>query len=130
MWLRRINDSGNEFRYELETFYTAPLLMDDFMQTQMFPLLKYWKNNNGEFQLCKCNEKVYVTVEMLLSNFVAIDSNVDKKIKDLEQFKQNVQANNLENSLKPFVLGDVENVPTDDANITQQVTNLDNDVYN
>ena len=130
MWLRIINDSGNEFRYELETFYAAPLLNDDFTQTQMFPLLKYWKNNDGEFQLCRCNEKIYVTVETLLNNFIAIDSNVDKKIKDLDAFKQNVQSNNLEGSLKPFVLGDVTYVSTNASNDVPQVTNLDNDVDN
>jgi hypothetical protein len=52
MWLRRIDDSGEEFRYELETFFSAPLMFDNcgrLEKTQMFVLYKYWKNNDGEF---------------------------------------------------------------------------------
>ncbi len=49
MWLRRIDDSGTEFRFELDSFYSVPLMLDDCGQTQMFALYKYWKDNNGEF---------------------------------------------------------------------------------
>lgn len=49
MWLRRIDDSGAEFRFELDSFYSAPLMLDDCSQTQIFALYKYWKDNNGEF---------------------------------------------------------------------------------
>lgn len=130
MWLRRIDSDGSEFRYELEDFYTATLMTGKGQQTQMFVIYKYYKNNDGEFKLCKCNEKVYVTIEMLLSAFVVIDSEIDKKIKDLQEFKKNAQAQNLEKSLAPFTLGCVEesnNVFADCANLDKNTTvnNLD-----
>ena len=130
MWLRRIDTDGSEFRYELEDFYTAPLMTGKGQYTQMFVVYCYYKNNDGEFKLCKYNEKVYVTIETLLSMFVAIDSEVDEKIKDLQEFKKNVQAQNLEESLAPFTLGCVEesnNVCADCANLDKNktVNNLD-----
>lgn len=125
MWLRRIDDSGTEFRYELETFYSAPLMLDNWGQTQMFVLYKYYKNNDGEFSLCRSNEKVYVTIETLLSKFVAIDSEVDKTMLDLESFRTNTYAKNLEDSLSPFNLGRVEDVNESSAD-NDQITNLDN----
>lgn len=136
MWLRRIDDSGEEFRYELETFFSAPLMFDNcgrLEKTQMFVLYKYWKNNDGEFQLCKSDEKVYVTIETLLSKFVAIDSAVDKTIQDLENFKTNIYAKNLEDSLSPFNLGCIVDVSKPSADLANccpeannQITNLDN----
>ena len=130
MWLRRINDSGVEFRYELETFYTAPLMLDDGGQTQCFVVYKYWKDNNGEFKLCRSNEKVYVTIETLLSQFVKIDSPVDNTIKSLQEFKSNIQAKNLEDSLTPFVLNKSEesnNTTLDPTCLDEEkaITNLD-----
>ena len=127
MWLRRINDNGKEFRYELETFYSASLMLDDCSQTQMFVLYKYWKDNNGEFQLCKSNEKTYVTIETLLSQFVAIDSKVDKQIIELQNFKTNVQAKNLEDSLTPFNFGCVEDISEPSAD-NNQIINLDSNI--
>lgn len=110
MWLRRINSDGNEFRYELETFYSVPLMLDDGSNTTCFVLYKYWKDNNGEFKLCRSNEKVFVTIETLLSEFVQIDSHVDKELNALQEFKRNIQAKNLEDSLAPFCVGGVEEV--------------------
>lgn len=129
MWLRRIedtrsiyDDSGEEFRYELETFYSAPLMFENcghFEQTQIFVLYKYYKNNNGEFELCKSNEKVYVTIETLLSNFVVIDSKVDVVLKDLTSFKKDFYAKNLEESIAPFIMDKT------DPRIPKEVSNLD-----
>ncbi len=124
MWLRRIDQDGSEFRYELDDCYAAPLMTEKGHQTQMFVVCKYFKNNDGEFQLCRCNEKVYVTIEMLLSTFVAIDSEVDEKIKDLQKFKKDVQSKNLEESLAPFTLNRVEEHNVTDNGET--ITNLDN----
>jgi len=79
--------------------------------------------------LCKSNEKVYVTIETLLSKFVAIDSTVDKQIMALQNFITNVRAKNLEDVLAPFNLGSVENVNESSAD-NNQITNLDSNITN
>lgn len=108
MWLRRINDYSNEFRYELESSYSAPLMQADGSKTQIFVLYCYYKNNDGEFRLMRTDDKIHVTIETLLSEFVAIDSKMDKTITELQDFKCNTQAKNLEDSLKPFCFDFVE----------------------
>ena len=79
--------------------------------------------------MCKSNEKVYVTIETLLSKFVAIDSTVDKQIMALQNFITNVRAKNLEDVLAPFNLGSVENVNESSAD-NNQITNLDSNITN
>ena len=108
MWLRRFNGNGDEFRYKLETFDATPLMLDNGGQTMCFHLYKYFKNNNGEFVLCKSNEDVLVTIETLLSTFVAIDSPMDNNIKSLQEFRQNTWGEKLSESLSPFYLGGIE----------------------
>lgn len=77
--------------------------------------------------MCKSNEKVYVTIETLLSQFVAIDSTVDKQITALQNFITNVRAKNLEDVLAPFNLGRVENVDESSTD-NDQITNLDSNI--
>lgn len=102
MWLRKINDSGEEFRYDLQNNYTAEIALADGTYTQGFLVIKYWKNNDGEFQRCVDNSSMYVPIETLLSQFILIGSNVDNELKTLGDFKKQYYDNNLEDSLKPF----------------------------
>lgn len=108
MIFRAINDSGSVFRYELEDWYTIPVMMEDGFTTHCFPAYKYYKNDNGEWEMCKNNNKVYMPIKTLMNNFIMVDSNVDKTITELRDFKCKVQEENLEKSLKPFVLGSAE----------------------
>ena len=125
MWLRKINDNSNEFRYELETFYSAPLMQEDGSKTQMFVLYCYYKNNDGEFKLVRTDDKIYVTIETLLSEFVVIDSKIDKTITELQGFKRNAQAKNLEDSLKPFCFNSVEETSDIDSCIKSETDGND-----
>ena len=120
MWLKKINqgDNGYEFRYELQTFYTEPLMLADGSQTQCFMMYKYWRDNNGEFQLCKSDAKILVSIETLLSQFIQIDSQVDNTLKNLQEFKDNTQAKNLEDSLAPFYLGDTQEINGNNLDIS------------
>lgn len=102
MWLRRLNDSGEEFRYELQDYDTVEIVLEDGTHTQGFLVIKYWKNNNGEFQRCTNNSCMYISTKALLSYFVLIDSDIDYKLNSLQDFKENVYAKNLDESLKPF----------------------------
>ena len=107
MWFRSINDSGSEFRYALEDWYTIAVLLEDGFCTQCFPAYKYYKNNSGEWEMCKSNNKIYVPIKTLMSDFVMIDSNVEKSITELQNFKRETQAKNLEDSLRPFVFNSI-----------------------
>lgn len=108
MCLRNINDGGTEFRYEIEDWYTIPVLLENGFCTQCFPAYKYYKNNSGEWEMCKANNKVYIPLKTLMSKFVMIDSDIDKTLIALQDFKRNTQAKNLEASLKPFVFSATE----------------------
>lgn len=102
MWLRRINDSGEEFRYELIDGNIYDLMLEDGSCTKAIMVVKYWKNNDGKFQRVAYKSSMYVSMNVLLSQFVLIDSNVDKELKDLGDFKNNTYAKRLDESLKPF----------------------------
>lgn len=113
MWLRRIDSDGLEFRYELETYDSQSLMLPDGGQTQIFLVYKYYKDNNGEFQRCSHNSKVYVTIETLLSSFILIDSPIDEKLIKLNKFKLDTYSKKLEESLKPFCFNKTEEVRLD-----------------
>ena len=102
MWLRRINDGGEEFRYELQDYDAVEFVLEDGTHTQGFLVIKYWRNNNGEFQRCSEKSYMYISTKALLSQFVLIDSKIDDELKSLQDFKNSVYAERLDKSLKPF----------------------------
>ena len=57
-----------------------------------------------------------------MSKFILIDSDVDKTITELRKFKHETQAKVLEESLKPFVLGSVE----ESQDICEQIPQSEN----
>lgn len=128
MWLKRYKDTGDEFRYELDPSFTAPVMIngtENIMHTSAFVLYKYWKDNNGEWRMCRSNEKVYATIETILQNFVVVDSKIDKYIKELTEYKKRIQAKTLEDSLSSFILNKTEEI--DNIDPTSEVTDLDGD---
>jgi hypothetical protein len=54
------------------------MMNEDGSITTAFVLYKYWRNNDGEFEMCSSNNKVVVSLETLMSRFVEIDSELDK----------------------------------------------------
>ena len=80
--------------------------------------------------MCQSNNKIYIPLETLMSDFVVVDSKMDKTITELQNFKQKVQAKNLEDSLTPFCLNKTEEVDNghDDEKgaLGNKITNMDN----
>jgi len=122
MWLREINNNGMEFRYEVDDQFTIPVLLEDGSCTQCFPVYKYYKNNSGEWEMLKSNYKVYMSLKTLMSQFVLIDSPTDNIIKELQNFKQNIQAKALEDSIAPFYVGSTQDLCDSNLNSTNSDT--------
>lgn len=72
-----------EFKYEVTfPYYTESVELVDGSRIPTVLLTRYYKNNEGEWERCGTNACKYVTVDALLSNYVAIDSAVYKHIID------------------------------------------------
>lgn len=127
MWVKKI-DRNDPFKYEVFPTLERRILKDDGTYSTGFVLFRYYQNNSGEFELCKEEYQFIVTLEALMSNFVVIDSAIEKKLNDLESYKRKVEGEKLDTLLSPFtasVYGPEsaeENVnATNSDNITQTV---------
>jgi hypothetical protein len=76
-----------KFKYEVTfPYYTDSVELVDGSRIPTVLLTCYYKNNEGEWERCRTNASKYVTVDALLSNYVAIDSPVYKHIIDSNSF--------------------------------------------
>ena len=72
-----------EFKYEVTfPYYIESVELVDGSRIPTVLLTRYYKNNEDEWERCGTNACKYVTVDALLSNYVAIDSPVYKRIID------------------------------------------------
>ena len=112
-------------RFEENSFYTylldedncVKLLKEDGTEVTCFPALRMYKDTiTGELKPLQSQNKLFIPIDTLLSDFVKGDAHMDKEITSLYDFKKTNMENDLEKAIKPFVLND-----------TVEVTNLDND---
>ena len=124
MWVREINGLKNEewHRYEVNLMFPEHLVLQDedggLRETTIFRAYKHWRDNNGEWRRCGDSE-VFITAESLMNKFIAVDSDAEKALLNLMEYKRSVQEKNLEESLTPFCLNEAEEVSGDG------ITNLD-----
>lgn len=124
MWLRKLAYNGERLFKDVfgEDFNGEPeikyLLYDECSQslqtgdefTTVYTLQRYWKTNEGEWKPC-VGGTTLVTLETLLSNYVLIDSKLEKGIKDLQHYKIKKEEENLE-QLDKFTVRNTEEVLT------------------
>lgn len=122
MWVKRLNSTDEIFRYEVDKSYCIEMMNEDESITTAFVLYKYWCNNDGEFEMCKSNYKMIVSLETLMSKFVEIDSEIDKELTELREFKRETMAEKLERVISPFTTSEKE---CSVASENRDVTNLD-----
>ena len=122
MWVKRLNRTEDFFRYEVDKSNRIEMMNEDESVTTAFVLYKYWRNNDGEFEMCKSNYRMIVSLETLMSKFVEIDSEIDKELTELREFKRKVDEERLDACLSPFYVGKTEEINTDES---VYVTNLD-----
>lgn len=121
MWVKRLNE-GDQFRYDVQKYSRIEMMNEDGSITTAFVLYKYWRNNDGEFEMCSSNYKMIVSLETLMSRFVEIDSELDKEITELREFKHKTDEEKLDACLSPFYVGGNDVVC---ASENETVTNLD-----
>lgn len=80
MWVKRFDTKGSEFKYEVYPAYSEELIQDGGVSTTIFTIVRYWKDNNGEWKRCSARSSAYIGLETLMRDFVLIDSPVDKKL--------------------------------------------------
>ena len=102
MFVRRLEDTHyDEFKYEV-----IPSICGDWVELKdgtINPILllrKYYKNNNGEWEMCANFNHRYITLEALLSNYVVIDSAAHKRIMYDESIIKKYHEEKLEDTLK------------------------------
>ena len=108
MWLRRIDHKNlnpvvrsGDIRYRLEwAEYPKLIMKDDGTETAAFVITDWYENNAGEWQRRWPHLDIIVSIETLLSEFVAEDSKNNEYIKELEQFKKDAQERALEEGQK------------------------------
>ena len=108
MWLRRIDHKNinpvlraGDIRYRLEwAEYPKLMLKEDGTETAAFVITDWFENNAGEWQRRWPHLDIIVSIETLLSEFVAEDSKNNEYIKELEQFKKDAQERALEEGQK------------------------------
>ena len=126
MWVREINGLKNEewHRYEVSLMFPEHLLLQDedgvLRETTIFRAYKHWRDNDGKWRRCGDSE-VFITAESLMNKFIAVDSDAEKALLNLIEYKRNVQEKNLEESLTPFCLNAAIDIESDN----EAVTNLD-----
>lgn len=92
-----------EFKYEVTfPYYTESVELVDGSRIPTVLLTRYYKNNEGEWERCGTNACKYVTVDALLSNYVAIDSPVYKHIIDSNSLVKRYRYEKLNDALKPY----------------------------
>lgn len=100
-----------EFKYEVTfPYYTDSVELVDGSRIPTVLLTRYYKNNEGEWERCTTNASKFVTVDALLSNYVAIDSPVYKHIMDSNSIVKQYRYEKLNDTLKVYTgfLGDPE----------------------
>ena len=100
-----------EFKYEVTfPYYTESVELVDGSRIPTVLLTRYYKNNEGEWERCEINGCKYVTVDALLSNYVAIDSPVYKRIIDSNDLIKRYRYEKLNDTLKLYtdIQGDAE----------------------
>lgn len=122
MWVKRLNSEGDFFRYEVQKCNSIEMMNEDESITTAFVLYKYWRNNNDEFKMCSSNYKMVVSLETLMSKFVEVDSELDKEITELKEFKHKVEEEKMDAYLSRFYVGGNDVVCTSE---NETVTNLD-----
>lgn len=105
MWIKRLNSTEGLFRYEVDKSNRIEMMNEDESITTAFVLYKYWRNNDGEFEICKSNYRMIVSLETLMSKFVEIDSEIDKELTELREFKHKADEEKLDACLSPFYVG-------------------------
>ena len=120
MWVKRLSDNRavDEVKYEVHTRYSSSLIQTGGDRTVLFSIYRYYKDNNGEWQLC--GDSSHITLETLMSDFVLIDSPIEKELTDLIEYKKQSQQRNLE-FLDRFSFNDLVDIESDD----ESVANLD-----
>lgn len=120
MWVKRLSDNRavDEIKYEVHTRYSSNLIQTGGDRTVLFSIYRYYKDNNGEWQLC--GDSSHITLETLMSDFVLIDSPIEKELTNLIEYKKQSQQRNLE-FLDRFSFNDLVDIESDD----ESVANLD-----
>lgn len=92
-----------EFKYEVTFGYNTELveLINDSV-VPMVLLTRYYKNNEGEWERCGVSATRYITMDALLSNYVAIDSPVYKRIIESNDLIKQFRCEKLNDALKPY----------------------------
>ena len=115
MLVKRFENSF--YTYLLDEDNCVKLLKEDGTEVTCFYALRMIKDDiTGELRPLQSQNRLVIPIDTLLSDFVKVDSHMDKEITDLYNFKKTNMKYDLEKAIKPFVL-----------NETVEVTNLDND---
>lgn len=92
-----------EFKYEVTfQYYAKSVELIDGDIVPMVLLTRYFKNNEGEWERCEINGYKYVTIDALMTNYVAIDSPVYKRIIDSNDLIKQFRYEKLNDVLKPY----------------------------
>ena len=120
MWVKRLSDNRtvDEIKYEVHTCYSSSLIQTGGDRTVLFSIYRYYKDNNGEWQLC--GDSSHITLETLMSDFVLIDSPIEKELTNLMEYKKQIQQKNLQ-FLDQWSFAD----PVDIESDGESVANLD-----
>lgn len=100
IWLRN-KDGGSykEERFMLFGYYHERLWDTDGNIEPLVGIVKYYKNNKGEWERCEYGH-YYVTLSTLLTDFIAIDNAFDKELNKLTEKLADIWKDNLENTFK------------------------------
>lgn len=129
MWVKRLDSIDSEFRYEVYSAYSDELIQVGGKPTTLFTIVRYFKNDKGEWERCKFHASACITIEALMNDFILIDSPIHKELQKLREFQKSTYAKNLEESLAPFCLNKAEEVDDnieDEKSLNGTVTNMDN----
>lgn len=85
LWLTRRNEPFT--RYTLSTYDCLKLYNGDY--TRIFGLKEYWGEGDTWKPVSDTMDYFYVDIETLLSEFILVDSDNDKYIKQLEELRDN-----------------------------------------
>ena len=99
MWVKRLSDTSriaDEIKYEVCTRYSSHLVYTGGDRETLLTIQRYYKDNDGNWQFY--GDTGHVTVETLMSDFVLIDSPVEKEIQQLREFKGNIILSPISNN--------------------------------